>query len=190
MSYALEKLNSLVTSCTKCRLMNQGQKRVVGAGAIEPLVFFLGESPGRLGADQTGIPFTQDRSGRLLRRMIGEIELCPQEIYISNVLKCNPRNEEGKNRPPSNEELVNCHEYLLAEINAVRAKVIVPLGEIASREFLGKKVSMEEINAKIFNHANFGYIFPLFHPGYIIRGNYSVAEYRQDFKSLRRLIKL
>lgn len=190
MSYALEKLNSRVTGCTKCRLMNQGQRRVVGTGAIEPLVFFLGESPGRLGADQTGIPFTQDRCGRLLRKMIERIGLCPQEIYISNVLKCNPRNAKGKNRRPSNEELVNCHEYLLAELNAVRAKVIVPLGEIASREFLGEKVCMKEINAKIFNHVDFGIIFPLFHPGYIIRGNYSVSRYRQDFERLRGLTRL
>lgn len=190
MSYALEKLNSRVTGCTKCGLMNQGQRRVVGTGAIEPLVFFLGESPGRLGADQTGIPFTQDRCGRLLRKMIERIGLCPQEIYISNVLKCNPRNAKGKNRRPSNEELVNCHEYLLAELNAVRAKVIVPLGEIASREFLGEKVCMKEINAKIFNHVDFGIIFPLFHPGYIIRGNYSVSRYRQDFERLRGLTRL
>jgi uracil-DNA glycosylase family 4 len=169
--------------------MNQGQKRVLGAGAIEPLVFFLGESPGRLGADKTGIPFTQDRCGRLLRKMIEEIKLHPYEIYISNVLKCNPRNEKGKNRRPSNEELVNCHEYLLAELHAVRARVVVPLGEIASKALLGKKVRMEEINAKIFNHVEFGVIFPLYHPGYIIRGNYSLSEYGNDFACLRALSK-
>lgn len=190
MSYAIEQLKSQLADCTKCRSMNKGQKRVMGIGAIEPLVFFLGESPGRLGADQTGIPFTRDRSGELLRKMIKEIEFSSKEIYFSNVVKCNPRNEQGRNRRPSNKEIANCREHLLVELNAVRAKVIVPLGEIASRGFLGKKVSMREINAKTFNHANFGCIFPLFHPGYIIRGNYSVAEYRQDFKSLRKLIKL
>lgn len=170
--------------------MNKSQKRVMGTGVIEPLVFFLGEAPGRRGADQTGIPFTRDRSGKILRKMIEEIELSSEEIYFSNVVKCNPRNEQGRNRRPSNKEIANCREYLLVELNAVRAKVIVPLGEIASRGFLGKKVSMKAINAKIFNHANFGYIFPLFHPGYIVRGNYSVAEYRRDFKSLRKLIRL
>ena len=190
MTYALEQLNSRIVDCTKCELMNQGQKRVVGIGAIKPLVFFLGESPGRLGADQTGIPFTQDRSGRLLRKMIAEIELRTQEIYISNVLKCNPRNEKGKNRRPSKEELANCHEYLLAELRTVRPKITVPLGEMASRELLEKRVRMKEINAKVFNHVEFGVIFPLFHPGYIIRGNHSLLEYRNDFAFLRALIKL
>jgi len=189
MSYALKKLNSRVTGCTKCRLMNQGQKRVVGTGAIKPLVFFLGESPGRLGADQTGIPFTQDRSGRLLRKLIEEIGLCSEEIYTSNVVKCNPRNEQGNNRRPSNEEITNCREYLQVELKAVTAKVIVPLGELAARELIGKRLAMKEINARKFDHATYGAIFPLYHPGYIIRGNYSLLEYRKDFACLRALVR-
>lgn len=168
--------------------MNQGQKRVVGAGAIEPLVFFLGESPGRLGADLTGIPFTQDRSSRLLRRMIEEIDLGPQEIYISNVLKCNPRDEHGRNRRPSTEEVANCRDHLLFELNIVRAKIIVPLGEIATREFLGKNMRMRKVNAKVHKNADFGRVFPLFHPGYVVRGNYSMPKYRRDFQRLRKLI--
>jgi DNA polymerase len=169
--------------------MNQGQKRVVGMGTIKPLVLFLGESPGRLGADQTGIPFTKDRSGKLLRKMIEEIGLGSQEIYITNVLRCNPRNAGGKNRRPSYDEILNCHEFLLAELNIVRTKVTVPLGETASRELLGKRVRMKEIVGRVFDHTQFGLIFPLFHPGYIIRGNYPTLRYLQDFEHLRRLVR-
>jgi DNA polymerase len=168
--------------------MNSGQKRVIGTGVIEPLVFFLGESPGRLGADQTGTPFTKDRSGKLLRKMIEEIGLSSQEIYISNVLKCNARDEHGRNRRPSAKEIANCRGHLLSELNIVRAKIIVPLGEIAVREFLGKNMAMKKINAKVTKHADFGCVFPLFHPGFIIRGNYSMAKYRRDFKRLRKLV--
>ncbi|MGD0643589.1 MAG: uracil-DNA glycosylase [Candidatus Bathyarchaeia archaeon] len=169
--------------------MNKGQKRVIGTGSPDPIVFFLGESPGRLGADQTGIPFTKDRSGKLLRKMIEEIGLRDEEVYISNVLKCNPRNEQGRNRRPSIKELTNCREYLLAELRIIRPKVTVPLGELAAREFLGEKVCMSKINGKMFSHVEFGAVFPLFHPGYIIRGNYSVLRYRQDFECLRQFIR-
>lgn len=154
----------------------------------------MGESPGRLGADQTGIPFTQDRSGQLLRKMLEEISIDSQKVYISNVLKCNPRNEKGRNRRPSREELNNCHEYLLAELAIIRPKIIVPLGKIASQEFLGTNVQMNRINGRTFNHAKFGTIFPLFHPGYIIRGNYSLAKYKLDFlrlyASIQKIVQL
>jgi uracil-DNA glycosylase family 4 len=188
MSNTMERLNSQITLCVKCESMNSGQKRVIGTGAIRPLVFFIGESPGRLGADQTGTPFTKDRSGKLLRKMIEEIGLSSQEIYISNVLKCNPRDEHGRNRRPSANEISNCRSYLLSELNIVRARMIVPLGEVASREFLNKNIAMKEVNAKVFRHTEFGGIFPLFHPGYIIRGNYSMSKYSRDFKRLKKLI--
>jgi DNA polymerase len=169
--------------------MNQGQKRVLGTGAIKPLVFFLGESPGRLGADQTGIPFTQDRSGKLLRKLLEEMGLSSHEIYISNVVKCNPRNAQGRNRRPSNEEIANCRKYLQAELKVVKARVIVPLGEVAAREFVDRKLPMSKINAKKFDHVTYGTIFPLYHPGYVIRGNYPLSIYRKDFACLRALVR-
>lgn len=190
MSRTLERMNSRLSSCKRCRSMNQGQKRVQGAGVLNPLVFLLGESPGRLGADQTGIPFTRDRSGELLRELLKQVELSPQkEAYFSNIVKCNPRDEQGRNRRPSSEEIANCREYLLTELKAVKAQVIVPLGELASQELLGKKLHMNEINAKECHNRAHGTIFPLYHPGYIVRGNYSLVKYRQDFKRLRRLVR-
>ena len=187
---SLEQLNAHITLCKKCPSMNSGQKRVTGIGSLKPKIFFLGEAPGRLGADQTGVPFTQDRSGMLLRDMIDGIKLSSQEVYISNVLKCNPRNVKGKNRKPTDDELTNCRKYLLDELNLIRPKIIVPLGKLASSFFLGRKFSMNEINANDFFHKNYGRIFPLFHPGYVIRGSYSLAKYRQDFRKLNRLLKL
>lgn len=189
MSHTIEWLSSQIAGCTKCRSMNSGQRRVIGTGVIEPLVFFLGESPGRLGADQTGIPFTQDRSGKLLRKLIEEVGLCSHEIYISNIVKCNPRNEKGRNRRPTNEEIANCSEYLQAELRAVEAKVIVPLGALASKIFFDKTLPMNEINARVYHHATYGAIFPLYHPGYIIRGNYSLLNYKRDFALLRSVIR-
>jgi len=184
----LDEVNSAICVCNKCETMNQGQRRVPGVGTIRPLIFFIGEAPGRLGADQTGIPFTRDRSGRLLRGLIENIGLSPEnDIYISNIIKCNPRDEFGRNRHPSSKEIVNCREYLFGELGLVRARVVVPLGELASRELLGVRKPMKEINSREYYHKLYGRIFPLYHPGYIIRGNYSVDRYRQDFSRLKRI---
>lgn len=186
----LDQLNANIAVCKKCPSMNSGQKRVTGIGSWKPQIFFLGEAPGRLGADQTGVPFTQDRSGMLLRNMIAEIKLSSSDVYISNVLKCNPRNAKDRNRKPTNEELSNCREYLVEELNLVHPKIIVPLGKLASSIFLDENVSMTKINAKAFDHKKYGWIFPLFHPAYVVRGSYSLAKYQQDFRKLNRFLKL
>jgi uracil-DNA glycosylase len=187
---SLEQLNAHITLCKKCPSMNSGQKRVTGIGSSKPKIFFLGEAPGRLGADQTGVPFTQDRSGMLLRNMIAGIKLSSRDVYISNVLKCNPRNVKERNRKPTDEELTNCREYLVDELNLVHPKIIVPLGKLASSIFLDENVSMIEINAKVLDHKKYGRIFPLFHPAYVVRGSYSLAKYQQDFRKLNRFLKI
>jgi len=185
---SLDQLNLSITFCKKCSSMNNGQKRVTGIGSCDPKVFFIGEAPGRLGADQTGVPFTQDRSGKLLREMLNEINLPSHEVYISNILKCNPRSSNGKNRTPSEDELANCSEYLLQELIIIRPTILVPLGKLASSIFLGSDLSMAEVNAKIFCHSNYGKVFPLFHPSYVVRGFYPLTKYRQDFHKLEDLV--
>lgn len=170
--------------------MNQGQRRVLGVGFMRPLVFFIGEAPGRLGADQTGVPFTLDRSGKLLRDLMVTVGLSPKNnVYISNIVKCNPRDERGRNRRPSRREIANCREYLTAELQLVKAKVLVPLGEIATCELIGSRLPMKKMHAREYYHEVHGLIFPLYHPGYIVRGNYPIALYLKDFLRLKELIK-
>ena len=187
MFQTIDELGRRISSCRKCESMNQGQRRVQGVG-IDASVCIVGESPGRFGADLTGVPFTQDRSGKLLRSMIESVGLS-QDVYITNVVKCNARDKQGRNRSPSRKEIENCREYLKAELDLVKAKVIVPLGRTAAREFVDFKFRMSEINARIFSHRIYGSIFPLYHPGYIIRGNYSETLYTKDFRDLKKLIE-
>jgi len=188
MFQTIDEVSRRISSCKKCKSMNQGQRRVQGVG-INASVCIVGESPGRFGADLTGVPFTQDRSGKLLRSMIESVGLS-QDVYITNVVKCNARDEHGRNRRPSSEEVENCKEHLKAELGLLKPKVVVPLGEIAAREFIGSRFRMKEINAREYCHRVYGLIFPLYHPGYIIRGNYSEASYRKDFLRLKSLVKL
>lgn len=188
MCYTLDELNLEIRTCRKCKSMTLGQKRVLGVGNANPLVFFLGEAPGRFGADQTGVPFTRDRSGRLFRDLIASVHLSHvNDVYISNMVKCNPRDEQGRNRRPSREEITCCRKYLQAELKLIRAKVLVPLGTLASWEVLGFRRPMQEINAKEHHNEDYGLVFPLYHPGYILRGNYSINCYREDFKRLKNL---
>jgi DNA polymerase len=186
---SIDDVKNRVLNCKKCEEMNSGQRRVPGVGVLDPLVFILGEAPGRLGADKTGVPFTQDRSGRLLENMMRMIGLSPQRnVYISNIVKCNPRTESGKNRRPSMKEIENCKEYLVAELNTVRPQVILPLGELASKQVLGVGQRFCEIVGHVKTDSFNRPILPLYHPSYVIRGSYSIHCYRQDFQRLGRLL--
>ncbi len=64
----LDELRAAMRGCTRCAALTRSRSRVVpGDGAIPAAFCFVGLAPGRLGGDRTGIPFSGDRSGELLR---------------------------------------------------------------------------------------------------------------------------
>src|ERR1700687_3826516 len=100
-------LRTAMLGCTRCTALVRSRSQVVpGAGEIPAAVAFVGLAPGRLGGDRTGIPFSGDRSGELLRRMILRVNL--PGVFITNVVRCNPRDARGRNRDPKAREIANC----------------------------------------------------------------------------------
>jgi uracil-DNA glycosylase family 4 len=111
-----------------------GCRRVfsAGNGAVGARVLFIGEAPGRLGAERTGIPLTGDRTGRAFRQLLMAAGLRESEVFVTNAVLCNPR-RDGKNRPPARWEVANCRAHLLATIEVVDPSVVVTLGAVALR---------------------------------------------------------
>ena len=128
----LAALQTSMLGCTRCAALVGCRSRVVpGAGAVGASVAFVGIAPGRLGGDRTGVPFSGDRSGNLLREMIAKSGL--HDVFITNLVRCNPRDPQGRNRDPDADEIANCREHLEAELALVRPKVVACLGRMAWR---------------------------------------------------------
>ena len=173
--------------CRDCSALVKCRSRVVpGDGAVPATVMFVGIAPGRFGGDITGIPFSGDRSGMLLREMIARSGI--ESVFITNLVRCNPRDERGRNRDPRAEEIENCRRHLEAEIAMVRPRVIVCLGAMAWRELAGKHAPFEPSHPKIGEHRGAA-LYPMYHPGYVIRGAYAVRRYASDFRRLRRVLE-
>ena len=100
-------------------------------GRVSARVLFIGEAPGRKGADRTRIPFSGDQSGKNLDRFIASIGLTRSQIFITSAALCNPRNASGTNRKPSRSELENCSGFLRRTIELVDPRVVVTLGSVA-----------------------------------------------------------
>lgn len=123
--------------CVRCAALVRCRSRVVpGSGDARARVMFVGIAPGRFGGDRTGVPFSGDRSGAMLRRMLARAGLA--SVFITNLVRCNPRDARGRNRDPERTEIANCRSHLEAEIAIVRPRVIVCLGRIAWRELAGR----------------------------------------------------
>jgi len=180
---AFASLQASMRECCDCAALVKCRSRVVpGDGAVPARVMFVGIAPGRFGGDITGVPFSGDRSGKLLRAMIERAGI--EDAFITNLVRCNPRGEHGRNRDPLADEIANCRKHLEAEIAMVRPRIIVCLGAMAWRHIAGRDAAFDPTHAKILAHAN-AMLYPMYHPGYVIRGAYDAKRYMRDFRRLR-----
>ena len=172
--------------CARCAALVRCRSQVVpGDGAVPAIVAFVGIAPGRFGGDRTGVPFSGDRSGKLLRQMIALSQL--ERVFITNLVRCNPRDAHGRNRDPSANEIANCRSHLAAELAIVRPRVIVALGAAAWRELAGAQArfNLRRPRAQLYDAA---LVYPMYHPGYVVRGARSERTYARDFARLARLV--
>lgn len=86
--YTYEELKQFVEHCSRCPLSQTRIKAVMGKGNLKSPVLFVAEAPGR-NENRDGVPFT-GKSGVLFDRLLSEINLSREEVYITNVVKCNP----------------------------------------------------------------------------------------------------
>jgi uracil-DNA glycosylase len=183
MAATLAALQASMLECCDCAALVKCRSRVVpGDGAVPASVMFVGIAPGRFGGDITGIPFSGDRSGILLRSTIARAGI--EDAFITNLVRCNPRDERGRNRDPLGDEIDNCRRHLEAEIAMVRPRIIVCLGAMAWRQLAGRDAPFEPTHPKIHQRGG-ATLYPMYHPGYVIRGAYDARRYTRDFRRLR-----
>lgn len=140
MSNELSQLKESVSKCTACSLCESRTNVVFGVGVPDAEVLFIGEAPGAE-EDKQGLPFV-GRSGKLLDTLLASIELYrDKNIYIANIIKCRP----PENRDPLPEEQKACFAHLSRQIELINPKIIVCVGRIAAKRFIGEdfKVTTE-----------------------------------------------
>lgn len=154
-------------------------------GSSDARIMFIGEAPGRKGADRTRVPFSGDQSGANFDRFLSSIKLGRQEIFITSAALCNPRSESGANRRPTQKELANCSSFLQRTIELVDPRVIVTLGSVALESL--KRIEYHELNLKSsasqIHSWNNRVLVPIYHPSpQVLASHRREAEQLQDYQ--------
>ena len=191
-----ERFNELVkeaAACTLCPAMC-GRSAVLSElnGSPEARIMFIGEAPGRKGADRTRIPFSGDQSGANFDRYLSSIDLTREEIFITSAALCNPRAESGANRRPSQKELSNCSTFLRRTIAVVNPRVIVTLGSVALealKRIQYHELSLKDSAAKVQSW-NGRVLVPIYHPSpQVLASHRREAEQLQDYQVVAQAVR-
>jgi uracil-DNA glycosylase family 4 len=152
---------------------------------------FIGEAPGRKGADQTRVPFSGDQSGNNFDRFLASIDLSRQQIFITSAALCNPRSESGANRKPRRAELANCAYFLRQTLEIVDPHVVVTLGSVALDALKAIEyhdLSLKESAAKI-HRWNGRVLVPIYHPSpQVLASHRREKEQLSDYKVVARAL--
>ena len=170
-------------ACTKCPLATTRTQVVFGVGDPHADLVFVGEGPGEQ-EDLKGEPFV-GRAGRLLTSLIEGIGLTRADVYIANVVKCRPPG----NRDPLPAEIESCRPYLDAQLAFLEPRVVVSLGNFATKLLLDTKEGITKLRGKQFPFRDDAVLIPTFHPSAVLRnGGAALAQARADFVIVKRAL--
>ncbi|MBO7258098.1 MAG: uracil-DNA glycosylase [Alphaproteobacteria bacterium] len=160
----LEQIRQKCAACQKCALCQTRTKSVFSGGIPNHKLMLIGEAPGFF-EDQQGEPFV-GKAGQLLDKIFESVGLSRQkDVYICNTIKCRPPD----NRDPLPQEKEACREYLDAQLDILKPKIILLCGKVALKSFVNTDLGITKVRGKWFDGPNGAKMMPIFHPSYLLR---------------------
>lgn len=181
---ALDALRREMLECHGCELGRTRRNLVFGDGNPDADLMFIGEAPGET-EDEQGLPFV-GKAGQLLTRIIEAIGLQRGQVYIGNILKCRPPG----NRAPLPNEAAVCSPYLVRQIEIIRPRLIVTLGNPATQTLLQTREGITRMRGKFTTWRGIE-VMPTFHPSYLLRNPPAKREVWADMQKVHaRMVEL
>ncbi len=179
---ALKRLIEEIGDCRRCRLAKERTTIVFGEGNADASLMFIGEAPGA-DEDKQGRPFV-GKAGQLLTNLIVKMGIKREDVYIANTVKCRP----PENRKPAPDEITACNPFLRKQIEIIKPKVIMTLGDLATRTLLGEVGSITRVRGKVFDLDGIT-VVPTFHPSYLLRNTSKKWDTWRDAQLVLKILE-
>ncbi|NKQ41190.1 MAG: uracil-DNA glycosylase [Sulfurovum sp.] len=175
-------LQKVVSGCHLCELSKSRQQVVFGEGNENADIMFIGGAPSST-EDSTGKPFA-GHAGEILTKMIENVLHIPRpQVYIANIIKCKPAN----NRAPEESEAQTCRLFLQKQIELIKPKIVVTLGDTAYLYLTNDNSPISKIRGTVIQTDEY-MILPTFHPSYLLRNPSAKKETFSDLLKIKELL--
>ncbi len=163
-------LRAALPGCRGCELYCHATQVVAGHGDAGSRIMLVGEQPGDQ-EDLQGMPFVGP-AGKVLDRALDELRIDRATLFLTNAVKHFKFVQRGKLRlhqNPRMSEISACRPWLLAEIEAVRPKVVLCLGASASKSLLGGTFALMRDRGKLLETPYASQVMATIHPSAVLR---------------------
>lgn len=184
----LEEIDKQIYNCNLCEDMVEKfpNSTTVSKGRKKDIVI-LGEAPANNGWRKSGVAWYDIKhkllpSGVVLQKLLDIINLKIEDTYFLEAIKCFPKNRKYLKKCNN-----NCKKYLLQQLDIINPKVVLALGDSATKSILDIKYkNFSEVIGKEFCINNI-MIIPIYHPSPISPKSYSGNL--EIFKKLKKHIE-
>jgi DNA polymerase len=173
--------------CVRCPLHQTRTQVVFGSGNADAELMFVGEAPGA-NEDRQGLPFV-GQAGKLLEKLLDEIGMTRQDVFICNVLKCRP----PSNRDPQPNEIHSCEGYLRSQVELIEPTMICTLGNFATKLLRDDNTGISRLHGHVQEltiGARTVRLYPLYHPAAALYTPATLEALRADFHRIPELLAL
>jgi uracil-DNA glycosylase family 4 len=184
---ALKQVYLEARDCTRCQLHETRTTVVFGSGNADAELMFIGEAPGA-NEDKQGIPFV-GQAGKLLDKLLGEIGMTRDDVFVLNTLKCRPPG----NRDPLPKEIETCEPYLRRQVELIEPTMICTLGNFATKLLRGDPTGISRLHGHeetIAIGARAVRLFPIYHPAAALYTPSMLEALRADFQRIPEILEL
>lgn len=170
----LEEIDKQIHNCSLCQDMVEKfpNSNTVSKGRKRDIVI-LGEAPANNGWRKSGIAWYDINnkllpSGVVLQKLLDIINLKIEDTYFLEAIKCFPKDRKYLKKCNN-----NCKKYLIKQLEIINPKVVLTLGNSATKAILDIKYkNFSDIVGKEFYINNIK-IIPIYHPSPISPKSYN-----------------
>ena len=177
----LDALKNSVEYCYLCELCKSRKNVLFGYGNANSDIMFISDEPSN-SEDEMGA-FYSGKSGELLTKMIENVlNIQKEEVYLTTLVKCKSLN--GLN----NSNIDTCNDYLLKQIELIKPKLIVALGERTYSYLLKNNMNFVQIRGKdlVYNGIT---LIATFSPSFLLRNPSSKKDAYYDMLKIKNYME-
>lgn len=176
-------LELMALNCNLCELSKCRTNVVFGEGNIHANIMFISEAPGS-SEDELG-RFYVGKAGQLLVKMIENVlNIGVNDVYITNIVKCKP----SSNKIPIPSEINTCKPYLEKQIELIKPKLIVILGDLTYASFTSDISDFSQIRGKLIKFNGLD-VISTFHPSFLLRNPSAKKEAYHDMLKIKSIME-
>ena len=161
----LKDIDLEIFECNLCSEMVERfpKSKTVSIGKSSDILI-LGEAPANNGWRKSGIAWYDINhkllpSGVVLNKLLKEVNLVIEDTYFLEAIKCFPKDRKYLNTCSK-----NCKKYLFKQLEIIKPKVILSLGDAATKSILDIKYDkFSDVVGRVFK-VNKYTIIPIYRP--------------------------